>query len=249
VAIWRNLKHPNIAQLLGIVAYGDARCAISPALVLPRIQNGNVRDYMTSLYKNGDPHHVLSKTVVHKWMFQTALALQYLHSEDVVHGDLRGNNVLIDSDNSVRLTDFGMSVYASGSAGQQLSSAPSASPWMPPEMLDGRTYGRQKKSADIWAFGCLCVELYTNQDPLSEITEDRGLVQALRRYPQHIQWRMLIVDQRIRPTRPQFHGGDLMRTSLWDLVHDHCWNSHSPNERPSAGALVRTIQRYEPGWH
>jgi len=85
--------------------------------------------------------------------------LAYLHGVGVMHGAVRGANVLLGPAAAVRLGDFGLAVFR---ARQELR-APSASrTWVAPEILQG---GEASAAGDMWGLGCLVVEICTGAPP------------------------------------------------------------------------------------
>ena len=91
-------------------------------------------------------------------MLEIARGLEYLHDHRVVHGDLRGDNVLIDDELHVRLTDFGLTTLMGSHTrtnGSRLGLIPMA--WAAVELLGDLT--RPDFACDIYSFACTCVEV------------------------------------------------------------------------------------------
>lgn len=95
--IWNVLDHPNIVPLRGYVVEEDG----TPALISPWFEHGDVLTYLQK-------HPFADRR---KLVRQVAEGLIYLHSRGppVVHGDLKGGNVLINAKGEVGLCDFGLS--------------------------------------------------------------------------------------------------------------------------------------------
>ncbi|KAF7336067.1 Kinase-like protein [Mycena sanguinolenta] len=100
--------------------------------------------------------------------------LDYLHSMDVVHGDLRGTNILISNEGNASLSDFGLATSIedadSTTAGVTTSSNRAGSVrWFAPELIDPTRFGCTKfirtKASDVYAYACVCLELYTRNPP------------------------------------------------------------------------------------
>ncbi|KAJ8563969.1 hypothetical protein ON010_g7376 [Phytophthora cinnamomi] len=92
VKVWHKLRHPHIVQLFGA-------CHVNrPFFVCEYVGGGKLRDYLRVR-----PGEVWNK------LYEIALGLQYLHDRHVVHGDLKCDNILVESDGSAKLSDFGFS--------------------------------------------------------------------------------------------------------------------------------------------
>ena len=96
-------------------------------------------------------------------MWQTARAIKYLHSANIVHRDIKPSNVMVNQNCSAKIGDFGLSRVFNDMKTVKKRQEPMtdyiATRWYrPPEVLLGSTsYG---SAVDIWGFGCTLVELY-----------------------------------------------------------------------------------------
>ncbi|KAG9089453.1 hypothetical protein FRC07_012331 [Ceratobasidium sp. 392] len=92
---WSKLRHPHVLRLLGLVTYRE-----KIAMVSPWMEGGPLR------------HHLKRNTGVNRPQLCTKIAdaLSYLHQSGVVHGDLKGDNVLMDDAGEPLVTDFGNAV-------------------------------------------------------------------------------------------------------------------------------------------
>jgi len=137
--IWSNMQHKNILPLLG------ANIVIpQPYIVNPFLTNGNMIGYL-----NEYPHKALSI------LNEACDAMIYLHSNNIVHGDLKGFNVLIDQEGSVKITNFGF--YCIPYIRSTLNFSPKTYPWSAPELVGEALPTPQ---SDIYAFGILCYEAF-----------------------------------------------------------------------------------------
>ncbi|THH22369.1 hypothetical protein EUX98_g8218 [Antrodiella citrinella] len=167
--LWRNLHHRHVLPFFGIT--GDV-FPHTLCMVLPWMEKGSIRHYINTLKNQGDLQDLKFVDSVNKWLYEIALGLSYLHDEEIMHGDLRGVNVLVDEKDHVRLADFGLAMitYRANTTQDQSMAHGGSIRWQAPELLDPERFGSHKQptfASDIYAFGITCIELYTNQAPFS----------------------------------------------------------------------------------
>eukprot|EP00658_Telonema_sp_P-2_P070829 TRINITY_DN60216_c0_g1_i2.p1 TRINITY_DN60216_c0_g1~~TRINITY_DN60216_c0_g1_i2.p1 ORF type:complete len:635 (-),score=137.14 TRINITY_DN60216_c0_g1_i2:117-2021(-) len=91
--------------------------------------------------------------------------VEFLHSHGVSHRDIKGANILVALDGTLKLSDFGCSDMGFQADG---STALAGTPfWMAPEVVRGEGYGRP---SDIWSVGCTVIEMCTGDPPWSQLT-------------------------------------------------------------------------------
>jgi len=115
---------------------------------------------------------------------EITLALEYLHSRDVVYRDLKPENVLLDEDGHVKLTDFGLS--KTNVKGNHSTHSFCGTPeYLAPEILRRAGHG---KAADWWSLGALLYEMLTGMPPFYSRDRDRLFDKILHsdlRFPNH----------------------------------------------------------------
>ncbi|KAK0217921.1 kinase-like domain-containing protein [Armillaria fumosa] len=211
---WQSLKHAYIVPFLGIVAeeFPTALCMVSPWM-----RNGTVLKYLAD---NG-------RVNVNKRLYEISQGLAYLHSQHIVHGDLRGSNILINDDWQACLTDFGLTVFNDATPATYTSRHEGSVRWMAPELYFPQSFGldrfRLTPASDVYALGCVCLELYTGRAPFHDIFHDPAIV--------------LKVAEGKRPERPS--GSEAMPDELWKLV-ESCW-SHQFSDRPHIDTVVNIM--------
>lgn len=169
--VWLRLKHPTIVPLLGI-AYIDPPL---PALVSQWMSSGTLSIYL----KEAAVITVYTKDRLAKGVVD---GLNYLHSKNVVHGDLHPENVLIDGSGNPCLTDFGLATVE-GEVELQLNTTTAErsfnARWRAPEVIGiERGPERPNFKSDIYSFGgvmffvrSLSLQPYPNLSPLRSSRE------------------------------------------------------------------------------
>jgi serine/threonine protein kinase len=96
-------------------------------------------------------------------LFEIAQGLAYLHSQNVIHGDLRGSNVLVDDDWHAVLADFGLAVFSDATAATHTSHHGGSVRWMGPELHYPQSCGLENFTrtfaSDCYSFAFVCIEV------------------------------------------------------------------------------------------
>ncbi|KAG1721518.1 kinase-like domain-containing protein [Suillus lakei] len=225
--VWLRLsKHPTIVPLLGTANVESPY----PALVSQWMSSGTLSMYLK---------RVIAVSAKVELVMGVADGLNYLHSENVVHGDLHPENVLIDGSGNPRLTDFGLATVA-GDAELQLSITTvtrSLDPrWRAPEIVGiEREPEKPSFKSDIYSFGGVMffvrsrcfLQLYPNVS--SQIIS--GDKPWKEKSPVQI---CIVMSQRFEHVRP-----DNMLDHHWASIQK-CW-SWDPRNRPDAAKVIECI--------
>ncbi|KAJ3932141.1 MAG: kinase-like domain-containing protein [Lentinula lateritia] len=170
--VWKQLDHPNVLPFIGVneILFSPSYCFISPWM-----KNGNIMTYLENHpEQNRFP-----------WISQVANGLQYLHGLDppIIHGDIRGANILVMDDFNCCLADFGLAlVTESPSLHEKSLNLRGSVRWMSPEILDPKLFHLiQPKSRDIYAFGCTVVEILSGKVPFQDIKYDVAVISQVLR--------------------------------------------------------------------
>ncbi|KAF7326860.1 Kinase-like protein [Mycena venus] len=217
VLVWKDMHHPHILPFLGVDqhSFPPALCIVSPWM-----EHGTVLNYVK----------VHGHANVNKLLHEIALGLHYLHSRNVVHGDLRGGNILIKEDHTACLADFGLSIFSDATSPMNPTCGGSAH-WMAPELLYPERFGclefARTPASDVYAFGCVCFEIFTGQHPFSNLPGPAAT--------------MKVVDGE-RPERPS--GLPAVSDALWR--HMTAYWSQNPTARPLAELVVQDMASLPP---
>ncbi|KAF8130880.1 kinase-like domain-containing protein [Mycena galopus ATCC 62051] len=217
VEIWRDLKHQNILPFIGVCE----DLAPLPVLISPFCKFGHIANY---LKKNPGVHK-------EELVLGVASGLQFLHDNQVVHGDLKVQNVLVNKRGVPCICDFGISKILSR-RGYTTSNVGTA-PYMALELffvVDGlgtssqaSSPGSTTKSSDVYSFGLLVLEILTAEPP-----------KARPHQP-------IVTAKILASLRPKWGDYDERNVSerTWSVL-DRCW-AFDPLVRPNISEVLSDL--------
>lgn len=141
------LSHPSIVRVHELHE-DDGRCFMTMELVQGKLLSQLLRDWT-----------MMPVPLAYKVLNQCAEALEYAHSQEVVHGDFKPGNVFITPEEGVRIVDFGTAAGPNTSDSRIPAGTPT---YASPEVLGGDTPDRRD---DVFSFACVAYELLTGQHP------------------------------------------------------------------------------------
>ncbi|KAF3969607.1 hypothetical protein CMV_006617 [Castanea mollissima] len=152
VEILTRLRHKNLVSLYGCTS----RCSRELLLVYEYIPNGTVADHIHG--HQAKPGSLTWPTRM-SIAIETACALVYLHASDIIHRDVKTNNILLDDNFCVKVADFGLSRLFPNDV-SHVSTAPQGTPgYVDPEYR--QCYQLTSKS-DVYSFGVVLLELISS---------------------------------------------------------------------------------------
>jgi len=157
----RRLRHPRLVRFMGA-------CIQPPQLLVVTefMSGGSLHDRIFGRLK--DP----ALTQPQRWQIclQMAEGLAFLHANRVVHRDLKSMNILLDSAQNAKICDFGLAQQMEATHIARKTDGEGGSPrYMAPECYEA-SYGKLTEKVDIWAMGCIFIELFGNILPYSDCT-------------------------------------------------------------------------------
>ncbi|KAI8775918.1 mitogen-activated protein kinase kinase kinase 3 [Biomphalaria glabrata] len=149
------LRHERIVQY-----YGCQKEDITFRIFLEYMPGRSVFDHLKKFDR-------MTESATAKVTKQVLEGLAFLHSNDIVHRDIKASNILRDVIGNIKLSDFGISKHLTGvTSTAGMNTAEGSSYWMAPEVIRGSGYGR---NADLWSVGCTVVEMMTKEPPFYKL--------------------------------------------------------------------------------
>lgn len=215
-----SLRHPNI-----ITFYGAT-------LSYPRV--GFILEYapqsVDKFIESGESKKS-SKEKLLNMLYEVSNAMLYLHSNSIIHRDLKWQNVLLNQFGLCKITDFGMSKIIDSSASSSLTKNIGTGFYIAPENYKGLEYDSK---VDVYAFGLMIFELLCgtlNPWDLDESTKGLTLIRIASEAAHNPSFRPNVVH--------------LINNGFEFIVPlcQECW-SHDPNERPTFEEILNKIHEF-----
>ncbi|KAG6608781.1 TKL protein kinase [Phytophthora cinnamomi] len=201
--LWFTLNHSNLIKL-----YGACYEGVQPFFVCERATRQTLTDYLKP--ENGRRRELWFR------LLQAALGIEHLHDHNIVHGDLKNDNILVCEGGAAKIADFGLSVLRTNPKPELTTKAVR---WVAPECLMGES---PSFASDIFAFGMCIIEAVTGTLPWGRTMPDEAVKHAVR-------------DRKTIPERPAS-----FKDKEWDLVQRMCrWD---PQKRIGIGAVIKILE-------
>ncbi|KAH8094495.1 kinase-like domain-containing protein [Cristinia sonorae] len=229
---WQKLNHPHVLSYLGFldpsklqVFQNNRHSFYFTCMVLPWMEFDTILHFVRNAVQISTPTPNEYNTAILQWSYEIAQGLAYLHRQEIIHGDLRCNNIRIDDHGRVQIADYGLAELSEAWSGSHRMR------WMAPEFRQytNSESGLESQPGDIYAFAMTLVELYTQLAP----------------FPKYV--------SSLPPTsepRPRFllYQTELeMPVELWNLIQK-CW-VHEPTNRPVASKVELQLKELQHSHH
>ncbi|QRW21096.1 Tyrosine kinase specific for activated [Rhizoctonia solani] len=211
---WSQMRHRNINELLGFTIFRNAI-----GLVSYYASNGGIPQY---IYKRPSADRM-------NLCIQISQGVSYMHSIGMLHGDIKGANVVVMEDGTAKLIDLETSVseQSAWSFETRGHSLRASIRWVAPEIFQDEPV--TTRASDVYGLAMTILEIASGKVPWSKISRDI-----------HVIRRVINGETPDRPAQILDVNGD----SLWELLLD-CWKLE-PKERPSAGSVLRVFLARNP---
>ncbi|CAE6492025.1 unnamed protein product [Rhizoctonia solani] len=199
---WSKCKHPNVLELIGISQFRGQIALISPWMMKGSLVNFLRNEPNVSRYE---------------LCTQLAGAITYLHDVGIVHGDIKGSNILVSEDCKIKLGSFENAQISQNSIQFSVSEETSALSirWAAPELIMEENH-RATLHTDVYSLGMTILVRQLSTPPAAMV---RGVL----------------------PKRPaQLANGENLPDVVWSLLLS-CWNVDPPS-RPSASEVWEAMK-------
>lgn len=209
VRLLSRLYHPNIVQFIAACKKPPVYC-----IIMEYMSQGTLR-----MYLNKKEPYSLSVETILRLALDISRGMMYLHSQGVIHRDLKSSNLLLNDEMRVKVADFGTSCLetqcreAKGNMGTYR--------WMAPEMIKEKPYTRK---VDVYSFGIVLWELTTALLPFQGMTP--------------VQAAFAVAEKNERPPMPAS-----CQPALAQLIK-RCWAAN-PSKRPDFTYIVSALEKYD----
>ncbi|KAJ8528187.1 hypothetical protein K7X08_021879 [Anisodus acutangulus] len=206
VMMLANLKHPNIVRFIGACRKPMVWC-----IVTEYARGGSVRQFLTRRHSRAVPLKLAVKQAL-----DVARGMEYVHGLNLIHRDLKSDNLLIAADKSIKIADFGVARIEVQTEG--MTPETGTYRWMAPEMIQHRPYTQK---VDVYSFGIVLWELITGMLPFQNMTA--------------VQAAFAVVNKGVRPTIP------IECLPVLSEIMTRCWDA-DPDSRPPFSQVVRMLE-------
>ncbi|XP_031092624.1 serine/threonine-protein kinase STY13 [Ipomoea triloba] len=223
VSVWHKLDHPNVTKFIG-ATMGSSGLNLQTengqigmpsnicCVVVEYLPGGALKSY---LIKNR--RKKLAFKVVVQMALDLARGLSYLHSQKIVHRDVKTENMLLDKTRTVKIADFGVA-RVEASNPNDMTGETGTLGYMAPEVLNGNPYNRK---CDVYSFGICLWEIYCCDMPYPDLSFSEVTSAVVR--------------QNLRPEIPRCCPSSLAN------VMKRCWDAN-PDRRPEMDEVVSMIE-------
>ncbi|CAK9137777.1 unnamed protein product [Ilex paraguariensis] len=223
VSVWIKLDHPNVTKFIGAIRgtpelkiktdEGEMRMPSNVCCIVAEyLPGGTLKSYLIKNRLRQLPFKVVMQLAL-----ELARGLSYIHSKKIVHRDIKTDNILLDKNHNVKITEFGVSRVEALNP-NEITGQTGIVHYMAPEVLRYEAYNRK---CDVYSFGICLWEIYCCDIPYSKLG--------------HFEQASSAVNKNTRPKIPRRCPSSLSE------VMKKCWDA-DPKNRPEMEEVARMLE-------
>lgn len=167
IIVMKDSRHKNIVNFLEAYLKTEDDLWV----VMEFMEGGSLTDIIENSPTNGSNHSPLTEPQIAYIVRETCQGLKFLHDRQIIHRDIKSDNVLLDTSARVKITDFGFCAKLTDKRSKRATMVGTPY-WMAPEVVKQREYDEK---VDVWSLGIMTIEMlegeppYLNEDPLKAL--------------------------------------------------------------------------------